>query len=163
MVLCGLSLLRCFALTMPPACCYPRAFLVTCASDLFIKIWDIQNDWKNTKTFPGHEHTISSVRFMPGDQQVVSASRDRTIRIFDVASTYALRCARSRLSSLCCRHLVRTIHGHADWVRCVAPSDDGRLLASCSSDHVSLGHRGRYQDAYDSLRPLVSLTRCRER
>ncbi len=63
---------------------------VTCSSDLFVKIWDAQNDWKNTKTFPGHEHTVSSVRFMPGDQQVVSASRDRSIRIFDVASTYVL-------------------------------------------------------------------------
>lgn len=60
---------------------------MTCSSDLFIKIWDVQNDWKNTKTFPGHEHTVSAVRFMPGDQQIVSASRDRTIRIFDVAST----------------------------------------------------------------------------
>ena len=60
---------------------------VTCSSDLFIKLWDVQNEWRNTKTFPGHEHTVSSVRFMPGDQQIVSASRDKTIRIFDVAST----------------------------------------------------------------------------
>lgn len=60
---------------------------MTCSSDLFIKIWDVQNEWRNTKTFPGHEHTISSVRFMPGDLQIVSASRDQTIRIFDVAST----------------------------------------------------------------------------
>ena len=60
---------------------------MSCSSDLFIKIWDVQNEWKNTKTFPGHEHTVSSVRFMPGDQQVVSASRDRTIRIFDIATT----------------------------------------------------------------------------
>ncbi|PCH37737.1 dynein regulator [Wolfiporia cocos MD-104 SS10] len=95
--------------------------LVTCSSDLFIKIWDCQNDWANTKTFPGHEHTVSSVRFMPGDQQIVSASRDRTIRIFDVAST----------------HLVRTIMGHSDWVRCVVPSDDGRLLVSCSNDQTA--------------------------
>jgi platelet-activating factor acetylhydrolase IB subunit alpha len=35
------------------------------------------------------------------------------------------------------RHLVRTIVGHSDWVRRAVPSDDGRLLASCSSDHVS--------------------------
>ena len=62
----------------------------TCSSDLFIKIWDVQNEWKNTKTFSGHDHSISSVRFMPGDQQIVSASRDRTIRIFDVASTLVL-------------------------------------------------------------------------
>lgn len=62
-------------------------FLVTCSSDLFIKIWDSQNEWKNVKTFPGHEHSVSSVKFMPGDQFIVSASRDRTIRVFDVAST----------------------------------------------------------------------------
>ncbi|OSD08495.1 dynein regulator [Trametes coccinea BRFM310] len=95
--------------------------LVTCSSDLFIKIWDVQNEWKNTKTFPGHEHTISSVRFMPGDQQIVSASRDQTIRIFDVAST----------------HLVRTITGHTDWVRCVDPCEDGRLIATCSNDQTA--------------------------
>ncbi|KII89078.1 hypothetical protein PLICRDRAFT_53558 [Plicaturopsis crispa FD-325 SS-3] len=95
--------------------------LVTCSSDLFIKIWDTQNEWKNTKTFPGHEHSVSSVRFMPGDQQIVSASRDRSIRIFDVAST----------------HLIRTILGHSEWVRCVIPSEDGQLLASCSNDQTA--------------------------
>ncbi|KAI4528200.1 WD40-repeat-containing domain protein [Schizophyllum commune] len=95
--------------------------LVSCSHDMFIKIWDSQQEWKNTKTFPGHEHVVSSVRFMPGDQHIVSAGRDKTIRIFDVAST----------------HLVRTIVGHSDWVRCVTPSDDGRLLASCSQDHTA--------------------------
>ncbi|KAG6862043.1 protein with putative role during mitosis [Termitomyces sp. Mi166 len=87
--------------------------------DLFVKIWDSQNEWKNTKTFPGHDHSVSAVRFMPGDQYIVSASRDRTIRVFDIAST----------------HLVRTISGHAEWVRCVVPSDDGKWLASGSKDH----------------------------
>ena len=42
-----------------------------------------------------------------------------------------------RLHSWVFRHLVRTIHGHSDWVRCVTPSDDGRLIASCSTDQVS--------------------------
>ncbi|KAH8099515.1 dynein regulator [Cristinia sonorae] len=95
--------------------------LVSCSSDLFIKIWDAQNEWKNTKTFPGHEHTVSAVRFLPGDQHIVSASRDRTIRVFDIATT----------------HLVRTISGHSDWVRCITPSDDGKLIASCSNDQTA--------------------------
>ncbi|KAI0748484.1 miller-Dieker lissencephaly protein [Daedaleopsis nitida] len=95
--------------------------LVTCSADIYIKLWDVQNDWRNTKTFPGHEHTVSCVRFMPGDQHIISASRDRSIRIFDIAST----------------HLVRTITGHSDWVRWVEPSDDGRLIASCSNDHTA--------------------------
>jgi WD40 repeat protein len=64
------------------------ALVVTCSSDVFIKIWDSQNDWRNTKTFPGHEHSVSAVRFMPGDQFIVSASRDKTIRIFNVATTF---------------------------------------------------------------------------
>jgi platelet-activating factor acetylhydrolase IB subunit alpha len=114
--------------------------LVTCSSDLFIKIWDSENEWKNVKTFPGHEHSVSSVRFMPGDQFIVSASRDRTIRVFDVASTFVFLLVNGgnfMLISISARHLVRTIVGHSDWVRRVVPSDDGRLLASCSSDHVS--------------------------
>jgi len=58
---------------------------------------------------------------MPGDQFIVSASRDRTIRIFDVSST----------------HLLRTISGHSDWVRYVEPSTDGRLLVSGSNDQTA--------------------------
>lgn len=34
------------------------------------------------------------------------------------------------------RFCVRTIAAHDDWVRYVVPSDDDRLLASCSNDHV---------------------------
>lgn len=63
---------------------------VTCSSDLFIKVWDTQNDWKNVKTMAGHDHTVSSARFMPGDHFIVSASRDRTIRVFDVSSTFVI-------------------------------------------------------------------------
>ncbi|KAH0830716.1 WD40-repeat-containing domain protein [Lanmaoa asiatica] len=95
--------------------------LVTCSSDLFIKIWDSQNEWKNVKTLTGHDHAVSSARFLPGDQFIVSASWDHSIRIFDVASA----------------HLVRTIIGHTDWVRYVVPSDDGRLLASASKDQTA--------------------------
>ena len=75
---------------MYPLCRMLTVCEATCSSDLFIKIWDVQNEWKNTKTFSGHDHSISCVRFMPGDQQIVSASRDRTIRIFDVASTWVI-------------------------------------------------------------------------
>jgi hypothetical protein len=31
---------------------------------------------------------------------------------------------------------VRTLFGHEDWVRCAIPSEDGKLIASCSNDQV---------------------------
>ncbi|OBZ65764.1 Nuclear distribution protein PAC1 [Grifola frondosa] len=65
-----------------------RHSIVTCSSDLFIKVWDVQNDWKNIKTFPGHEHTVSSVRFMPGDQHIPSSAyNQRPFRLGAMCST----------------------------------------------------------------------------
>lgn len=59
---------------------------VSCSSDLTLKLWDTNNDWKNVKTLYGHDHSVSSARFMPSDALIVSASRDRTIRVWEVAS-----------------------------------------------------------------------------
>jgi len=93
-------------------------FLVSCSSDLTIKLWDVSNDYSASKTFHGHDHSISCVRFLPGDAQFVSSGRDQTIRFWEVATG----------------HCVRTISGHTDWVRSVIPSIDGRFLVSCSDD-----------------------------
>lgn len=46
------------------------------------------DEYKNTATLRGHEHSISSVRFLPGDLRVASAGRDNTLRIWDVQSTF---------------------------------------------------------------------------
>jgi platelet-activating factor acetylhydrolase IB subunit alpha len=60
--------------------------IVTCSSDLTIKLWDPNNEYSNTKTLHGHDHSISTVRFTPDGERLVSASRDKTIRIWEVAS-----------------------------------------------------------------------------
>ena len=65
-----------------------RPTSVSCSSDLTLKIWDTLNEWKNIKTLYGHDHSISSARFLPSDDFIVSASRDRTIRVWEVASGY---------------------------------------------------------------------------
>jgi platelet-activating factor acetylhydrolase IB subunit alpha len=103
--------------------------LVSCSSDLTIKLWDPNDEYKNIKTLPGHDHSVSAVRFIPSGAAgspssgnlLVSASRDKTLRIWDVSTGFC----------------VKTLNGHADWVRDVSPSFDGRWLLSTGNDQTA--------------------------
>ncbi|KAK4998549.1 protein with putative role during mitosis, partial [Elasticomyces elasticus] len=62
--------------------------LASCSSDLTIKLWDPSDEYKNIRTLPGHDHSISAIRFIPSGAAgaplsgnlLASASRDKTIR-----------------------------------------------------------------------------------
>jgi platelet-activating factor acetylhydrolase IB subunit alpha len=96
-----------------------NTLLVSCSSDLTIKLWDPANDYKNIRTLPGHDHSVSAVRFVPNSANLlVSASRDKTLKIWDVTTGFC----------------VRTLNGHAGWVRDVYASFDGRYLLSAGDD-----------------------------
>ncbi len=69
-------------------------------------------------TCAGHEHCVSSVAFSASGDVLVSASRDKTIKVWEVATGYN----------------TRTLAGHTDWVRKVRISPDGHWLASVGSD-----------------------------
>lgn len=97
-----------------------RTLLVSCSLDLTIKLWDPADGYKNIRTFSGHDHTVSAVRFLPAGDVIVSASRDYTLRLWDVNTGFCLK----------------TIHGHVDWVRDVCPSPDGSLLLSAGDDRT---------------------------
>ncbi|KAJ5714074.1 nuclear migration protein nudF [Penicillium malachiteum] len=97
-----------------------RTILASCSNDLLIKIWDPSNNYANIRTLSGHDHSVSSIRFLQPDQNIlVSASRDSSIRLWDVSS------------GTC----VKTISTYCDWIRDVAPSFDGRWLVSGGKDH----------------------------
>ncbi|KAJ3476407.1 hypothetical protein NLG97_g9140 [Lecanicillium saksenae] len=102
--------------------------LASCSSDLTIKLWDPADGYKNIRTLSGHDHSVSAVRFIPSGSagvfssgnMLVSASGDKTLKIWDTTTGYC----------------VKTLSGHADWVRDVCPSPDGNYLISTSADHM---------------------------
>ncbi|KAI1363825.1 nuclear distribution protein pac-1a [Xylaria arbuscula] len=112
--------------------------LASCSSDLTIKLWDPANDYKNIRTLPGHDHSVSALRFIPGSTNLlVSASRDQTLKIWDVITGFCLK----------------TLKGHTGWVRDVFPSFDGRYLLSCGDDMTA-----RLWDISSTTQPESKIT-----
>jgi len=118
--------------------------MVSCSTDLSIKLWDVST-YACLRTLRGHDHTISAVCFVPllgltaaagssdtkigtgvdaataGCQHLLSASRDATVKLWDVETGF-------------CDH---TFSDHSDWVRCLAVrQSDGALWASSGNDQT---------------------------
>ncbi|KAF2798827.1 hypothetical protein K505DRAFT_346348 [Melanomma pulvis-pyrius CBS 109.77] len=69
-------------------------------------------------TLEGHSDHVNAVAFSLDRQLVASASRDKTIRLWEVATGTCYS----------------TLEGHSEWVMAVAFSPDGQLVASASRD-----------------------------
>lgn len=75
--------------------------MATCSLDLSIKIWE-SDTLNHIRTLTGHEHTVSSIAFLPCDSTILySVSRDKSVKIWDLTNGYCLK----------------TFVGHSDWVR----------------------------------------------
>lgn len=130
-------------------------YLASSSNDLSIKLWDFTT-YACVRTLRGHDHTISAVRFIPaqgiiasggdtssmdvtaaGTKQLLSASRDHTVKLWDMETGF-------------CDH---TFSDHSDWVRCLAiRNHDGGIWASSGNDQTIYVYDSGTKDKVCELR-----------
>ncbi|MDX1990745.1 MAG: TIR domain-containing protein [bacterium] len=99
-------------------------YLVTASQDSTIRLWEVdrQNLRTMTRVRPsfliGHTSWVNTVTFSPNGALLASTSKDKTIRLWDMASMRE----------------VAMLVGHTEEVNSVAFSPDGKLVASTSKD-----------------------------
>ena len=60
-------------------------FLASCSADMSIRLWDCTT-YECIRTMQGHDHNVSSLCFMPSGDFLVSSSRDKTLKMWEVAT-----------------------------------------------------------------------------
>ena len=69
-----------------PSLLYPPSLLpASCSADMSIRLWNFTT-YECMRTLQGHDHNVSSVAFMPSGDFLVSTSRDKTLKMWEVST-----------------------------------------------------------------------------
>eukprot|EP00906_Rhabdomonas_costata_P018110 RCo026391 len=99
--------------------CFEVAAVSRCGDSRLLSIGEQElRRWPRPRVFTGHTDFVYGVAISPSGRRVVSASKDRTVRVWEI----------------CTGEEVLTLRGHGGEVRACQVSPDGRHLLTGSDD-----------------------------
>lgn len=98
------------------------AYALSSSWDKSLRLWELSSG-ATTRTFVGHTNDVLSVSFSADNRQIVSGSRDRTIKLWNTLGD--------------CKYSI-TDKGHTEWVSCVrfSPNPQNPVIVSSGWDKL---------------------------
>ncbi|KOP25883.1 hypothetical protein AMR41_13365, partial [Hapalosiphon sp. MRB220] len=85
-------------------------------------------------TLNGHSSWVKAVAVIPNGQQVISASSDNTLKVWNLDT--GKKGFFNFIRNLINRRQLFTLNGHSSWVKAVAVTPNGQKVISASRDHT---------------------------
>jgi WD40 repeat protein len=98
-------------------------FALSGSWDGTLRLWDLQQG-TTTRRFVGHAKDVLSVAFSVDNRQIVSGSRDKTIKLWNTLGE--------------CKYTIAEPEGHSEWVSCVrfSPMTNNPIIVSGGWDKL---------------------------
>jgi len=98
------------------------AYALSASWDKTLRLWELSTG-ATTRRFVGHTNDVLSVSFSADNRQIVSGSRDRTIKLWNTLGD--------------CKFTI-TDKGHTEWVSCVrfSPNPSNPVIVSAGWDKL---------------------------
>lgn len=113
---------RAHELTAPQVISSDGAYALSSSWDKTLRLWELSTG-VTTRRFVGHTNDVLSVSFSADNRQIVSGSRDRTIKLWNTLGD--------------CKYTI-TDKGHTEWVSCVrfSPNPQNPVIVSAGWDKL---------------------------
>jgi guanine nucleotide-binding protein subunit beta-2-like 1 protein len=114
------------------------AYALSSSWDKTLRLWELSTG-VTTRRFVGHTNDVLSVSFSADNRQIVSGSRDRTIKLWNTLGD--------------CKYTI-TDKGHTEWVSCVrfSPNPQNPVIVSAGWDKVVKVCRNSRRNLHSLLR-----------